>query len=150
MTALSWKRAGSALTAHADAAEARRDSLDAEDETLLRLTALRAAVAGQVSGAGADVGALRTAVASVFEFVAVLPEDCMGGDPPDEPDFSRLRVVPAVRAEMVAAAERAEPFTDVGELRRVPVPFAPREAPDDNQHETLVWKYMTQKTLRPL
>jgi hypothetical protein len=97
------------LTAHADAMTGTLGNLDAEDETLRRLTALRQAVAGQVTGAEGGVGALRTAIASVFEFVAIWPADCMSGDMPEYPDFSDLRVMPAVRREIVPRRRATSP-----------------------------------------
>ena len=54
------------LTAHSEKTEGTRGNLDAEVETLKHMAALRAACTGHVIGAGADVGALRTAFARVF------------------------------------------------------------------------------------
>ena len=110
------------LTAQAEEILASTGVLD-EDETLQRLAVVRAAVAGRVNGAD-DVPAVRAALSAVFEFVAVIPEADLDAIPHDPPDLTRLCLVPAARDDMVLASpEDHEPFSDVGELRRVPVAF---------------------------
>jgi hypothetical protein len=111
------------LLANASEKTADLDGLDAESETLVRLTALRAAISGQAYGAP-DLPALRAALARVFEFVAVMPEAFMGtGRIADDPDLTRLALVPAARPEMVLLAD-APPFTDL-EVERVPLAWRP-------------------------
>jgi site-specific DNA recombinase len=124
------------LAEHLGALRDAQANLDAEDETLRRITDLRRMIGGQMRAAGEDVGALRTALAMVaerwwawlppIEEVAAWPED--GGPVP-------LRIVPEIRAEAV------EP--DGLRLRRVPIRFGV-----NNQHGTVLWKYMTQNTFR--
>jgi len=112
------------LVAHADALAATESNLDAEDETLQRLADLRAAIQGRVTSAADDVGALRAALSQVFKFVAVMPEAALNGEIAWPPDLSRLALVPAVRPEMIAAAQRQpDGDRDVGALRRVPIAF---------------------------
>ena len=86
--------------------------------------ALRAAIAGHVAGAHGDIGALRTAFARVFTAFWMAYDK----------EHECYVVVPEARPDAYASE---------GWLRRVPVPLG-----TNNQHGTLLWKYMTQKTLR--
>ena len=107
--------------------------------TLEKLTRLRAAVAGQMTEAGSDVGALRAAIAQVFSGFWIFRHGPV--------DDHRFVITPQIRSEARAPAYTggAEDF-----LQRVPVPFGiDATAPDDNQHGTELWKYMTQYTFRP-
>ena len=132
------------MTAHAEATAGKRANLDAETVTLEKLTRLRAAVAGHMTGAGSDIGALRAAIAQVAPRAWILRRD------PMNMDDHRFVLTPQFRSEArdPAYTGGAEDF-----LQRVPVPFGiddPRHhAPDDNQHGTELWKYMTQYTFRP-
>ena len=126
------------LTAHAEGAEGALAGLDAEGETLRRLAALREEVAGRVSGAGGDVGALRAAVAQVFDAVWVLLEASLEDpeltlhrplrDGSSVAPWGGLCVAPCVRREMFEPDAAGYQV-----LQRVGLPLGA-----DNQHGTLV------------
>jgi site-specific DNA recombinase len=59
------------LLGHAEAVTSQRANLDAESETLRRLTDLRAAIAGRINGTTGDVEALRAALSAVCAEVRV-------------------------------------------------------------------------------
>jgi hypothetical protein len=86
---------------------------------------------GHSRRAGEDIGALRSAVAMVFERFGVMFDDRR----------ECFVFVPNVRGEMTV------PGWTGGEnpLRRVSILYDV-----NNQHGTFVWKYMTQNTRRPL
>ena len=120
--------------AHAAAAESERGNVDAESETQRRLAELREAIAAAVRDANGDVGALHTAIAQVFGRAWVVADPFRPGE---------YGVLPEPRPEMTNRADGLE--LPAERLNRVPVALG-----GDNQHGTLVWKYMTQKTRRPL
>ena len=136
------------LTAHAEKTAGERANLDAETMTLEKLTRLRAAVAGRMTGAGTDIGALRAAIAQVAPRAWILRRDPMNMD--DDGFVLTFEFRPEARDPAYTGG--TEDF-----LRRVPVPFgvdgsdatSDATAPDDNQHGTELWKYMTQYTFRP-
>jgi len=138
------------LLAHADELRAAEVNLDAEDVTLRALAELRQAIAGQISNTE-GIGALRAAMAQVFEFVSMMPTAYLNGlndegELPELPDPltpGHVAVVPAVREEMVAGTPRPWP-EDVGPLRRVGLALGA----DNYPQGTLLWKYMTQNTFR--
>jgi hypothetical protein len=72
-------------TAHAKATSAKLADLDAENETLRRLAELRTAVAGRITDASGDIGALRAAMAVLFSRVVVTPTPALLGVPGAEP-----------------------------------------------------------------
>ena len=120
------------LTAHAEATAATRANMDAEEETLRRFTELSAAIAGQVNGAGANVGPLRTALTNVFAEFRLMRANSISDD--GLTASTELVVWPVLRDGILN--------------ERVAVPFAVEPAPSNYQHGTLLWKYMTQYTLR--
>jgi multidrug efflux pump subunit AcrA (membrane-fusion protein) len=122
------------LIAHAEAMTATHGNLDAEDETLRRLTDLRAAIAGRMTDAGSDVGALRTAIAQVFRAFWVVHDPFNPG---------QFGILPEVRPGL-SDLTRAPAYEN--HLQRVRIPFAVEA--ENYEHGTELWKYMTQNTLR--
>jgi hypothetical protein len=109
------------LTARAAEADAALADLDAESETLRRLTELRATVAGRINGAR-DVPALRAAIAQVFAQFWIVADPFRLG---------HYGVLPEPRPEMVNALpydpEMGAHFRpdDYERLRRLPVALDP-------------------------
>ena len=87
------------LEAHADELDRTLAGIDAEHETLRRLADLREAIAGRVTGAERDVGALRAALASVFSEFRLWVED-----------DGTITVEPRVRPDMIEAYRRRVPL----------------------------------------
>ena len=106
------------LRANAQQTSDTLGNLDAESETLRRLAELRAAISGRISGAASDVGALRAALAAVFERIDVLPE-------PDGGEAVSFFVLPRIRPAL-------GPGISVTPMR-APVAFDASEQVDRNR-----------------
>ena len=93
--------------AHAAEHVRARSALDAESETLRRLAELREAVAGRITGAADDIGALRAAWTAIFDATYLIrrelwEEDDQAGDVDD--GRIALAIVPLIRREMLTEA----------------------------------------------